>query len=229
MRQQPGNTRRRVQRAKTLGCYPPLVSSRSLPASPNAPRALITASGVPAAIGLDCFELRRRNRNAEITGCLSHVSRVAATDRAANATHTTSTPIEVNLGGERAHREGHGPRRIQSLNRYTNTSSKRASCQLSWENLSTKPPRPPTTHSSATVSPPRFQAFGFVEIPTRRVDEMVNKEEGWVPTKANQYMLKENSSISDTCKLVTTTDIDMVSLCNTFSLILLKCSNGNVR
>ena len=215
MRNQSGITRRRVQRAKTLCCYPPLVSSRSPSGSPNPPKTLMTASGVPAAIGLDCFELRRRSRNVETARCLSHISCGAEAD--VNSSTRTSSSISFNIA-ERGRRERYGSRRIQSLNRYSSVSSNRTSCQLSWENLSTKPPRPPTTHSSTTTSPLRSQTLSAFEVPTGRMSELVNKEEGVISTKSHHQLMREQFQTSDPSK--PEADAPIVSLYRGFQTYL---------
>ncbi|KAH9283707.1 hypothetical protein ECG_04092 [Echinococcus granulosus] len=167
IRRQPGLTRRHLQRAKTLGCYLPLTIPCSPSTSPNPPKPF-TASRIPAAIGLDCFELRRRSRNAEVAKRLSHIAR---------AVTNTTAPVAVDEAvGERSRRERYGVRRIQSLNRYTTAvSNGREPCQLSWESLSTKPPRPPTVHSSTAASPSRLQTLDS-EMNAGRVAEMVKVE-----------------------------------------------------
>lgn len=167
MRRQPGLTRRHMQRAKTLGCYVPLTIPYSPSSPPNALKPF-TASGIPAAIGLDCFELRRRSRNAEAAKRLSHTARAATTA-------TSAVAVDEPMG-ERSRRERYGVRRIQSLNRYTTAvSNGREPCQLSWESLSTKPPRPPTSHSSTAASPSRLHTLDS-EVNANEVAEMVKVE-----------------------------------------------------
>ncbi|VDM35062.1 unnamed protein product [Hydatigera taeniaeformis] len=183
MRRQPGLTRRHMQRAKTMGCYLPLNITYSPSSSPNAPKPF-TANGIPAAIGLDCFELRRRSRNAEAAKRLSRTTRAAASTAAA-------VTVDESLG-ERSLRERYGVRRIQSLNRYTTAvSNGRESCQLSWESLSTKPPRPPTSHSSTTASPSRLQTLDS-EVNVSEVAEMA-RVEAFFPHHQQQQQQQQQS------------------------------------
>lgn len=152
LRRQPALSRRHPKRAKTIDCFPPLALPRSSSTSPHATVKHSTASGVPAALGLDCLELRRRSRNADISSkWVSHLPR-ADIERSPISTSSTNS--------ETVCRERHGPvRRIQSLNRYKNSPPSRETCQMSWESLRTKPPRPPTTmHGSNAASPPRMVA-----------------------------------------------------------------------
>ncbi|VDN98775.1 unnamed protein product [Rodentolepis nana] len=150
LRRQPGLSRRHIQRAKTLGCYPLPTSPLSPSSSPNSTTKRLTTYGVPGAMGLDCYELRRRNRNAELSKKRSfHIPR-------RDSVEDSTVKIESNSSSQRRHRH-ESVRRIQSLNRYSNSHADREACQMSWENLKTKPPRPPTTsHSSNTTSPPRM-------------------------------------------------------------------------
>ncbi|VDL59582.1 unnamed protein product [Hymenolepis diminuta] len=152
LRRQPGLSRRHMQKAKTLGCYPPLTAPLSPSPSPNSTTKRLTSYGIPVAIGLDCYELRRRSRNAEIsTKWSSHAPREDSV-----AEPTAKVDLKVNPESHHRYRR-EAVRRIQSLNRYSNCHTDREACQMSWENLKTKPPRPPTTsHSSNTASPPRM-------------------------------------------------------------------------
>ncbi|VDK22661.1 unnamed protein product [Taenia asiatica] len=184
MRHQPSLTKRHMQRAKTLGCYLPLTTPYSLSSSPNAPKPF-TASGTPAAIGLDCLELRRRSLNAEAAKRLSHTARAATTT-------TAAVTIDEPVGG-RSRRERYGVRRIQSLNRYTTAvSDGREPCQLSWESLSTKPPRPPTSHSSTAASPSRLHALDS-EVNASEVAELV-KAEALPPQQQQQQQQQVGSN-----------------------------------
>ncbi|KAL5961669.1 hypothetical protein TSMEX_010595 [Taenia solium] len=167
MRHQPSLTKRHMQRAKTLGCYLPLTTPYSPSSSPNASKPF-TASGTQAAIGLDCLELRRRSRNAEAAKHLSHTARAATTTNPAVTT-------DESVGG-RSRRERYGVRRIQSLNRYTTVvSDGREPCQLSWESLSTKPPRPPTSHSSTAASPSRLHTLDSEVNASENVDAVTSE------------------------------------------------------
>nr|CDS31277.1 hypothetical protein HmN_000345900 [Hymenolepis microstoma] len=165
LRRQPGLSRRHIQRAKTLGCYPLPTSPFGSSSSPYSTTKRLTTYGVPAALGLDCYELRRRSRNAELSTKRSpHVPR---RDCVADST----VEIDSNFNSNSQHRHRHeSVRRIQSLNRYSNSHSDREACQMSWENLKTKPPRPPTTpHSSNTASLPRLvsvESDGRTQSPT---------------------------------------------------------------
>ncbi|VDD82433.1 unnamed protein product [Mesocestoides corti] len=181
LRRQPRSQRRRAQRAQTLGCYPPPAIPTSPSGSPSHPKPSST-SGMTTAIGLDCFELRRRSLFADPTKRFSQPTPFTA---------SLDTPSKVEAGVMRTRTSG--VRRIQSLTRCPQDSETR---QLSWESLRTKPPKPPTAHNLTSASLPPSEAID-VDVPVGRVAEMVNRVEALISKQKSQQLLQTPSPLRE--------------------------------
>lgn len=172
-----------VQRAKTLGSYP----ANAVPSDHSPTESTLLSRPSTAAVGLDCFELFRRSRTPR--------SAVATTSNSARSSRrflSNSPPLPDDdefsarsPSGGGASKNRRVVRRIQSLNRYTRN---RDACQLSWESLQTKPPRPPTAPTHPIVVP---HSDTIDVVPPGRVAEMVNQVEARLTHHKQQERSRE--------------------------------------